>query len=238
MKNNNIQIFNDESGSSILKTPMSEFSYNQFENNLKAKKKLGIQFEVVNDGKARSIKRKFIQGITGKQIIDELNEEKLKSLAKKLLFIHKHKGSMFGESLIHPKVKSLKEIISKRLLRISSYLSDEGLLNELSKQKIKDAGNMISVLPEIVPSLVHFDIHDENLIWDGAKIHIIDYENSRYYDHIWDLAITIVNMELDNEYSEYFLEHYFNRLPTECERHRIRLYLLLNELRSLPYEEI
>jgi thiamine kinase-like enzyme len=225
----------------LYKFPISKHSKENFENNVQAKKLLQIPIDLISNEHGKGLRRKFIQGITGKELLNQLLIDKkiILSLAVKIKRIHQIKGLVFAENLVSNGVNSLKEITMKRLDKLYKFhgqisLIDQTVLNDIYKEIMA----LLPHLNEVTPSFTHFDLHENNLVWDGQELHIIDFENARYYDHLWDIFMISKNLFTEKWQMKLFCTEYFNKRGlSKQEEFRIDIYRKLDTLRNIPYIE-
>jgi len=82
--------------------------------------------------------------------------------------------------------------------------------------------------------LLHSDLSRENIIYDGKKIRLLDWEFSRYNFPEWDLVYFIQSLKLNSKQKELFLKTY--SYPTsKIGKHRLLIISLLNTCGDIGY---
>ncbi len=82
--------------------------------------------------------------------------------------------------------------------------------------------------------LLHSDLSRENIIYDGTKIRLLDWEFSRYNFPEWDIVYFMQSLELNHKQKELFLKTY--GYPTsKTGRKRLLIISLLNTCGDIGY---
>lgn len=82
--------------------------------------------------------------------------------------------------------------------------------------------------PDLVSS--HNDINPRNILWDGARLWLVDWESAFLADRYVDLASVTSFFARDAGEEAALSEAYFGRAPTEAERARLHLARLINHV--------
>lgn len=82
--------------------------------------------------------------------------------------------------------------------------------------------------PDLVSS--HNDINPRNILWDGARLWLVDWESAFLADRYVDLASATTFFARDTGEEATLSEAYFGRAPTEAERARLYLARLINHV--------
>jgi Ser/Thr protein kinase RdoA (MazF antagonist) len=120
---------------------------------------------------------------------------------------------------------------SKNLLREQEHVAHEELLTlthwlETRQKTEQNYG------------LIHFDFELDNLIWDGDKIQIIDFDKSIFSWYVADLAFALRDLfehdlDLTNRYFVSFIEGYRRRMEiSQQDLHEIPMFLRLHNLET------
>jgi thiamine kinase-like enzyme len=77
-------------------------------------------------------------------------------------------------------------------------------------------------------SICHFDCHEGNVLVDMfARVHLIDFEQLKIFDPLYDLASIAVNAKLNNTRRLVLLEMYFGRKPFNSELIRLNIMCMM-----------
>lgn len=83
---------------------------------------------------------------------------------------------------------------------------------------------------EVTPT--HGDIHRDNVLFDGQRFWLIDWENSQLKNPYEDLTQMMNFIILDAEQEADFLKHYFNHVPSEAEESKFYLMRIVTLLHA------
>jgi thiamine kinase-like enzyme len=86
--------------------------------------------------------------------------------------------------------------------------------------------------PDHAPVPIHADLLPDNLIFDGARVHIVDWEYAGMGDRFFDLGNLSVNAGFDEGDDEWLLTAYFNEPPTARRFAAVRLMRLMSDFRE------
>jgi aminoglycoside phosphotransferase (APT) family kinase protein len=76
----------------------------------------------------------------------------------------------------------------------------------------------------------HNDLNPRNLIYDGRRIWLVDWESAFRADRYVDLATTLNMFTRDDAEADLVTRTYFNRAPTSEEQARLRLMRVINRV--------
>jgi thiamine kinase-like enzyme len=82
------------------------------------------------------------------------------------------------------------------------------------------------------PVPCHGDLAPDNLVYDGARVHIVDWEYAGMGDRFFDLGDLSANARFDEGDEEWLLTAYFNEPPTARRFAALRLMRLVAALRD------
>ncbi|MBI4448071.1 phosphotransferase [Candidatus Woesearchaeota archaeon] len=83
-------------------------------------------------------------------------------------------------------------------------------------------------------SLLHSDLSRENIIYDGKKIKLLDWEFSNYNFPEWDIVYFMQSLELSNKQKELFLKTY-GYPNSKTGKNRLLIVSLLNTCGDIGY---
>lgn len=130
---------------------------------------------------------------------------------------------------------------SKNLLREQEYVAHKELLTltrwlETLQKTAKNYG------------LIHFDFELDNLIWDGNRIQVVDFDSSIFSWYVADVAFALRDLfeghcDLTNKYFVSFIEGYrrkmdvsqqdLNEIPMFLRLHNLETFIRLQEVMDL-----
>jgi len=105
------------------------------------------------------------------------------------------------------------------------------------KQEIEEVFNRYEQLCAVYPRLeadmvsCHSDLKPENIVFDGQRIWLMNWQVAFVNDRYFDLAIVANFVVADEEDERTFLEHYFGQPPDEYQR--ARFFLMRQALHML-----
>jgi thiamine kinase-like enzyme len=86
--------------------------------------------------------------------------------------------------------------------------------------------------PDHAPVLCHDDLLPSNLIHDGDRVRIVDWEYAGMGDRFFDLGNLSINAGFDEGDDEWLLTAYFNEPPTARRFAAVRLMRLMSDFRE------
>jgi thiamine kinase-like enzyme len=86
--------------------------------------------------------------------------------------------------------------------------------------------------PEHAPVPCHNDLLAGNLLWDGARLWLVDWDYAGTGDRFFDLANLSVNNELSADEEERLLERYFGEPATARRLRALRLMKVMSDFRE------
>ena len=86
--------------------------------------------------------------------------------------------------------------------------------------------------PDHAPVLCHNDLLPANLIHDGERVRIVDWEYAGMGDRFFDLGNLSINAGFDEGDDEWLLTAYFNEPPTARRFAAVRLMRLMSDFRE------
>lgn len=105
---------------------------------------------------------------------------------------------------------------------LQKYALSDALLNSLDAyQRVKTI-----LLPQLTTASCHNDLNSNNIMFDGEKVYLIDWEAAGQCDPFFDVATICVRSDqiiLQQELEEYFLQQYFTRSLTNEEKEKLTL---------------
>ncbi|MCY3884537.1 MAG: phosphotransferase [Gammaproteobacteria bacterium] len=88
-------------------------------------------------------------------------------------------------------------------------------------------------------SLIHADLHASNVVTNGPRLHIIDFDDSGFGWHAFDLAVALHNLRDSTHYDKFkslLLDGYSDVLPiSEKDIEMIELFLVVRSLASIGW---
>ena len=88
-------------------------------------------------------------------------------------------------------------------------------------------------------SLIHADLHASNVVVQGSRLHIIDFDDSGFGWHAYDLAVALHNLRDSSQYSvckSSLLTGYSDVRPISAEEiEMIELFLVVRSLASIGW---
>lgn len=208
--------------SGILRVPVSEFSRSRWKSGLKAQKVASLAgvpcpkvMQVYSSFRNSGFPAKLesYEGVSiHEQKLGDLNQKDqiIKSFAKVLSQLHSITAENFSESLVS-KGHSFAEVLQRRIRKTQKTVK----LNMRQRRLFKEFCERVKHYPEVkIASLCHFDLKWDNFLWNTKKqkIVIIDFENARFYDPVWDLAMVKLKMFKSSFEFNRFLKEYQNNL--------------------------
>lgn len=116
---------------------------------------------------------------------------------------------------------------------LTGSLHGHGLLPARHRAATLDAyRSLTAAYRRLAPDLVssHNDINPRNILWDGARLWLVDWESAFLADRYVDLASATTFFARDAGEEAALSEAYFGRAPTETERARLHLARLINHV--------
>jgi thiamine kinase-like enzyme len=86
--------------------------------------------------------------------------------------------------------------------------------------------------PEHEPVPCHNDLLNANLMWDGERVRIVDWEYAGMGDRYFDLGNLSINNELNEEQDEQLLAAYFGEPCTPARFASLRLMRIVSDFRE------
>jgi thiamine kinase-like enzyme len=106
----------------------------------------------------------------------------------------------------------------------------EGYDAELARaHSVRDA---VAGLPDHTPVPCHNDLLTANFLYDGERLHLIDWEYAGMGDRFFDLGNFAVNNGLSDEDEERLLAAYFGEPPDARRQATLKLFRLVSDLRE------
>jgi Ser/Thr protein kinase RdoA (MazF antagonist) len=122
-----------------------------------------------------------------------------------------------------------------------------GALTENQKQHFSALRQEIHTMLRRLPkdpdqfSLIHADLHPGNVVVDGERLHVIDFDDAAFGWHIYDFAVALKNYEGDPEFSTYqtaLISGYRRQRQIDDEALAlIPLFLLIRALNSIGWAD-
>jgi thiamine kinase-like enzyme len=172
-----------------------------------------ICYESANDG---ILLMKFIEN-RPLTLEDRMNPSTYMSLAKLVRKVHELPAFSKSEDIferIYKSAESLKESIPNTV---------EGVISKLDVIR-----NILKTMGQNEKTSCHYDLNVNNILFDGQRFWLIDWELSALGDPAFDLA-TISNFYINHpEIENLYLSTYFGQKPTELELQRYQLMKLVS----------
>jgi aminoglycoside phosphotransferase len=92
--------------------------------------------------------------------------------------------------------------------------------------------------PDHAPVPCHDDLLPGNLLWDGTRVRIVDWEYAGMGDRFFDLANLSVNNELDPSADERLLRAYFGGDADDGRRAALQLMKVMSDLREAMWNVV
>lgn len=159
---------------------------------------IGITAEVFDDDNNLAIMQ-FIDGVHPAP--DFWQSNTLETLSVLLTTLHQYRPTHPTETL------TLKPYI-KHYIDSANLNNEHTALCQLAENKLE----ALYQLP-LSLGLCHHDLNPKNLIIEGDKIWLIDWEGANIGDRFFDLASFIIEQQLDSTNERLFLQHYLQRNP-------------------------
>jgi len=122
-----------------------------------------------------------------------------------------------------------------------------GAITENQKQHFSALRQEIHTILRRLPkdpdrySLIHADLHPGNVVVNGERLHVIDFDDAAFGWHIYDFAVALKNYEGDPEFSTYqaaLISGYRRQRQIDDEALAlIPLFLLIRALNSIGWAD-
>jgi thiamine kinase len=86
---------------------------------------------------------------------------------------------------------------SKRLEEMIAHAADAAAAAPEDLGFLRQAASTLSALPQVAPVPCHCDLVPGNILLDGARLWLIDWEYAGWSDPAWDLAYAVLECGLD-----------------------------------------
>jgi thiamine kinase len=96
----------------------------------------------------------------------------------------------------------------------------------------------LSRLPAAAGAVCHSDLHRLNLLQDGGRLTLLDWEYAHISDPLWDLAGWAANNDFDAQARQGLLENYLGTAPPESDRLRLAHLMWLYDYVCLLWSEL
>ena len=173
----------------------------------------------------------------------QLGEDPFRLLGRLIAELHEH--------AIHWEVP---ESFSRHSLDVDGFVGESPFWGrfwespELDKAHRSNLASMRSSIKEILTeyehdsrpySLIHADLHASNVVVQGSRLHIIDFDDSGFGWHAYDLAVALHNLRDSPRYSQFkasLLSGYSDvRVISTREVEMIELFLVVRSLASIGW---
>ncbi len=189
----------------------------------------------------------MIQSFVEGNKVEKWGEEELTALAVTMSSFHKIKGQYFGE--FHSTTKKL--VLVDFLNKLNSYFFDKNksLLDDEDIKVIRpkvlkyleEHQHLFDSIEEF--SLIHGDMTNQNMLYDGKKIRIVDWETASYGDNALDFATFYYDdfpyykwrVHLKEDQTKILVNEYQKHNPDKTLEERIKVWLTFDKFCSLLY---
>lgn len=189
----------------------------------------------------------MIQSFVVGNRVKDWGDEELKALALTMSSFHKIKGKYFGEN--NSKITTL--VMVDFLNKLNSYffdknksLMDDKDIKEIRPKVLKyleDNQTLFDSIKEF--SLIHGDMTNQNMVYDGKKLRIIDWEAASYGDNALDFATFYYDdfpyykwrVHLKEDQIKILVNEYQKHIPDKTLADRIKVWLVFDKFCSLLY---
>lgn len=189
----------------------------------------------------------MVQSFIDGETVSNWSEVELRALARTMAKFHSIKRNAFGGL----KDKKSKLVVVDFLQQVNSYFfnNNQGLLKDNDIKDIRP--KVLSFLQKHQElfdtktsfSLIHGDMTVQNMLFDGKRLRIIDWETACFGDNAQDFATFYYDdfayhkwrVHLNSEQIEILITEYLKYFPDDTLRERIKVWHTFDKFCSLVY---
>jgi len=117
-----------------------------------------------------------------------------------------------------------------RFWEYTALTGSERMLLRQSRQRVRNALNRYGLNPSTF-SLIHADLTPENIVYDGERLAMIDFDDAAFGWHMYDIASALFDERLTPDFEalrDAFIDGYREHRPLQArDVHTLALFLLI-----------